>query len=152
MDDGHEFQSQKPKNLTRGMIQRLSRSLPQRALSSYPGAAFNPGGDDDMSDLEKYQELMMRAMRRQSNFNQFEATYTTAPQLILPASSRTYFMIQNVAAANLLYVGFGDQSAAGRGILIEAVNGFYEPFQVPQNDVWIAGNGTGLCNILYAND
>jgi hypothetical protein len=152
MSDGHEFQNQKPMFLGRGMLQKLPRSLPDRALHSYNGAKFNPGGGDDLSDLEKYQEEMMRAMRRQSNFHHVEFPFTTTAQLILPATTRTYFMVQNISAASLLYVGFGIQPAAGSGVLIEAVNGWFEPFQVPQNDIWIVGNGAGTAQVLYAND
>lgn len=78
--------------------------------------------------------------------------FDTEPVLILPATERTYFMVQNLSAVALLYMGFGTQPAAGRGFLVEAVNGWYEPFQVPQNDIWIVGNAAGTCTLIWAND
>jgi len=151
---GHGFQDQESSFLTRSMVQKVPRSTPATAISRYPGAEYSPpGGSDDLSDLEKYQNQMMRAMRRQSNFQQLQSVaFNTTAELILPATERTYFFIQNVSAAALLYVGFGTQPSSGNGILIAAVNGWYEPFMVPQNDVWIVGNAAGTCNILYSND
>lgn len=136
------------------MIQKVPRNLPAEVLSRYQGPEYTaPGEQNDVSDIEKYQEMTLRAVRRQSNFQMVTVPFDTTANLILPAAERTYFMVQNISAASLLYVGFGTEPIAGtKGFLVEAVNGWYEPFQVPQNDIWLVGNAAGNCTLIWAND
>ena len=137
---GHEFQGQQSQFLRPDMVRRVPRDLPSKAISTYLGGI-----------AEDANEELMRALRRQANFSQLIISYTAEPLLVLPATIRTYVLIQNIDSLETLYVGFGFEPSNGIGLLLAADGGFYEPFQVPQNDIWVVGSGAGTVNIIYAN-
>jgi hypothetical protein len=110
-----------------------------RAISTYRGGTYSP------------QEIGERIARRQADFFQLSITYTTTPVLILPASDRSYFLLQNLDAALDAFLGFSivPNPTIPIGLRVSAGDA-YEPYMVPQNDVWIVGSATGLATLLYS--
>ncbi len=136
----HEFQRQRSRGLTPEMVATTPRNIGNRALSTYIG------GDSP-------EEVRERINRRQVEFSQTTFDYDTEPFLQLPAGPRTYFLLQNLDAAFAIFVGFGTlpDQAASRGLKIAAGQA-YEPYMIPQNDVWICGTGVGKATLIYAVD
>lgn len=142
MSHDHEFQSDKPLDVMHpGLFRRIRRDLPQKAISKYQGVG-GPGANA--------QDEFMQALRRQSDFHQLVLGYDTPQVLILPATPRTYLLIQNLDPAADLYLGFDFQPAINKGLRL-IPGAFYEPFQVPQNDIWAAGSAAGTLTVIYAN-
>jgi hypothetical protein len=110
-----------------------------RAISVYRGGIYTPA------------EIGERIARRQAEFFQIPIVYTTTPVLILPASNRCYFLFQNLDAALDAFLGFSivPNQATSLGLRVSAGDA-YEPYMVPQNDVWVTGTGTGAATLLYA--
>lgn len=136
----HEFQRDRSVRLTPGMLPSTPRDIAKRAIATYVG------GDSP-------EEVRERINRRQVDFSQVDLEYDTEPFLYLPAGPRTYFLLQNLDAVFNMFVGFGtlpDQTA-GRGLRISAGDA-YEPYMIPQNDVWITGTGVGSATLIYAVD
>lgn len=141
----HEFQRQRPKGVTGIAIGRVDPSIERRAYAVYRGPNPQP-----LPPLDPIESATLQSLMRQSEFQQIFPTYSASPLLALAASSRAYFMIQNLSNAETLYVAFGQQPETAIGVqLIPGAS--YEPFQVPQNDIWIVGTGTARCTIVYAN-
>lgn len=115
------------------------RQIQARAISTYRGNDQSPEGQRE------------RINRRQVDFLQYSIPYDTTPFLYLPAGRRSYLLIQNLDAALAVFIGFGivPNQAASIGLKIAAGQA-YEPYTIPQNDVWITGTGTGLATIIYA--
>src|SRR4026207_1378845 len=136
---GHGFQEERARPLTDAFATFPDRETPGRALSSYRGLDTTPEGQ------------ALRASRRQAEFLQFSVPYDQTPFLYLPAGPRIYFLLQNLDAALDVFVGFGivpDQALA-TGLRISAGQA-YEPYMIPQNDVWICGTGVGEATLIYA--
>lgn len=136
----HEFQNDRARPLTPGRIRTTPRNIGDFAEPTYIG------GDSP-------EEIRDRINRRQVDFSQVSLEYDTEPFLYLPAGPRTYFLLQNLDAAFSIFVGFGtlpDQSVP-RGLKIAAGQAF-EPYMIPQNDVWICGTGVGSATLIYAAD
>jgi len=116
------------------------RDLGRRAVSVYRGGSSTP------------EDIAKRIERRQADFFQLPIVYTTTPTLILPASSRIYFLLQNLDLAFDVYLGFGTQPNQAQllGLRIAAGQA-YEPYWSPQNDIWITGTGTGKATLLFAS-
>jgi hypothetical protein len=146
---GHDFQEARPEYLRSNMVGRVSPALKQLATGTYRGAQSFEQPVLAEADPAYRQEL--RALRRQAEFQNFGVQYTTEPQLILPRSDRVYLIIQNLDAAAILFVGFGSRPTTTFGIRVLAL-GNYEPFVVPQNDVWLTGSAPGTAVIAYANN
>jgi hypothetical protein len=115
------------------------RQLHNRAISTYRGGDNTP------------EERAERISRRQVDFLQYSIPYDVTPFLYLPAGRRSYLLIQNLDVALSMFIGFGivPNQADSIGLKIAAGQA-YEPYMIPQNDVWITGTGTGLATILYA--
>lgn len=136
---GQGFQNERARPLSAETFGFPSREVHARAISSYRGLDNTPEG------------IAARAARRQTEFLQYSIPYDTVPFLYLPAGPRTYLLIQNLDAALSMFVGFGLQpnQAAEIGLKIAAGQA-YEPYMIPQNDVWITGTGIGLATLIYA--
>lgn len=126
---GHEFQQDK------------AHDVPLSALATTPRDIFK-------KSIRGYRENV--ASDRRGFFTQLLFPYTNAAQLILPQSNRGYFLIQNLDAVANLFVGFGFQPSAGIGLKI-IPGAAYEPFTVPQNDVFIIGDAAGNCTVLFSS-
>lgn len=91
------------------------------------------------------------------NFGSFSTINTivgTANILILPAPStkRIYLLIQNVSAANNLFVGFGNAVTPTTGIKIPPGGNYELNAIIPQDDVNIVADGLNTaCAIIYSN-
>ncbi len=104
---------------------------------------------------EQARDDSLTALRRQSAFIQSAFIATNAGTgivgsvtgIIRPAEFRTYFLIQNTAGAGIIYIGFGQSPTPGSALQI-APGGYYEPYQVPQNDIYIFGNVAAVTGIL----
>lgn len=138
MSQGHEFQRDRSRLLTPGMVASTPRDIGKRAIPTYRG------GDSP-------EEIAERINRRQVDFSQVPIEYDTDPFLYLPAGPRSYFLLQNLNAAFDIFVGFGIQPTTTRGLKIAAGEA-YEPYMIPQNDVWIVGTGVGVATLIYAVD
>jgi len=143
-EERNEFGTRPGEINARGGNLAPSRDIAKRAISSYRGGV---GGN---LTQQQWQE---RIDRQQVNFILLTINYTTTPVNVLPAAGRTYFLLQNLDAAFNLFVNFGQQAnqAASVGLRIAAGQA-YEPYRVPQDDIWIAGSGSGLCTLLYATN
>ena len=144
---GHEFQNDRAHDVPLSAAAVAERNIGRQAVRNYREAAGGTTGADGQPDMA----ALLYAMQGKAKFVQQIYAYTTAPQLILPEANRTYFFIQNLDAAANLLVGFGvvPEGVAGKGVKIIA-GGFYEPFRVPQNDIYIAGSAGGFAVVLFA--
>lgn len=143
---GHEFQNQKPRGVGQVRIGRTSPATGGRAVSVYRGGSPLP-----VPHLDPLADAELQGLRRQSEFQQIIFNFTTDPQLALSRSARSYFMVQNLDAAANLFIGFGTQPTGTVGVRLSPFAS-YEPFQVPQNDVFLIGDAAGTAVILYANE
>lgn len=136
---GHGFQQERPRPLDADFASFPDRETHGRAVSAYRGLDTSPEG------------RALRAARNQADFLQFSVPYDTIPFLYLPAGPRVYFLLQNLDAALDMFIGFGIQpnAAANLGLRISAGQA-YEPYMIPQNDVWICGTGVGDATLIYA--
>lgn len=154
---GHEFQEDTPHDLPLSALHQTPRNIFARANRIYadngqtPNASnVNPDGSGNQGRIVS--SASMYALQRKANFTQLSYGYTNVTQLVLPAASRTYLLIQNLDAAANLFIGFGFRPDGVAGIGLKIIpGGFYEPFQVPQNDVFIAGSGVGIATVLFSN-
>jgi hypothetical protein len=139
---GHEFQEERN---TFGAPGNQGAPLPRdnnrRAISIYRQGNTVP--------LELAADPKYRALNGQQNFFQLIPNYTVVANLFLPAADRTYLFIQNLDGVETLFVGIGTRAAVDQGVRL-IPGAYFEPFRVPQNDIWIIGSGTGRCIFLYA--
>jgi hypothetical protein len=122
-----------------------ARDIEQAAHSRYTGGRPVPDA------LQA--EPRFRALRRQADFKQLTVDVGVNPVLYLPADTRTYFLVQNLDAAVILFVGFGDRpnQATGRGLRLQPFVA-YEPYQVPQNDIYLTATAPMQALLIYANE
>lgn len=169
MTKGHDFQeAQRPRDYTAGDISSPFRDIQSRAFHKYrgvpaeiaqsadpaldPNAPGIPGSGINAGNLSQFQ-LLIRATMGMVDFQQLFFDYDATPQLILPASSRTYILIQNLDAAAFMYIGFGVQPDAANVQGVEVAPKFYyeQAQRIPQGDIWITGTAGGKCTVVYAN-
>lgn len=152
---GHEFQNDQGHDLPLNALARTPRNMFPKSVRIYGN---DPGGivtaalaNTDPAVPFDWRALLL-SMQRKANFVPMPFQYTTAPTLVLPRQDRTYLIIQNLDAAANLFVGpsFKPDGVNGIGLRV-APGAAYEPFEVPQNDIWLAGSAPGNCFIIYAN-
>ena len=102
-----------------------------------------------MGGLDPFQQMMLNALQRRAMFITTPFNYTTTVALLRPQEERGYFFIQNNSLAASLYVGFGQQPTPSTGVVVPA-GGYYEPFQVPQNEIWVIGSATDVGMLITA--
>jgi hypothetical protein len=140
--DNHEFQKQRPRQLSARMIQPVPRNISEIAAGRYPSIEAPPDNFD-----------ILRALQRKANFLPYTIQYTTTPTLVFPAQSRIYFFAQNLDTALNLWIGFGVQPSASNNVGVKVGPGLsIEPGMIPQNDVWFISTGTGFAHVLIAID
>lgn len=93
---------------------------------------------------------LLKAMWGMVNFNQQPFNYGATPIQVRPVEDRAYLFILNTSLVQTIYVGFGQQPNSSTGIWIGPNNGFYEPWRIPQNDIWIGGSGAGQGVLITA--
>lgn len=148
---GHEFQNDIAHDLPLSALSQTPRDAFSKAIRKYRANAV-AASQLALETGEANPLAILYALQRKANFTQLSLPYTTISSNVLPAQARTYIFLQNLSAAQNLYVGFGFQpnGIAGIGLRIPP-GGFYEPFQVPQNDIFVAGDGVGVVTVLFAN-
>jgi hypothetical protein len=147
---GHEFQNDQAHDLPLSALSQTPRNVFKDSTRIYR----DNSGEVIASVLASASpelKATIFAIQRKANFTQLIFPYTTATQLILPQAARSYFLIQNLDTLSDLYVGFGFKPDGINLLGLKVVAGSaFEPYQVPQNDVFIAGSGSGLCTVLFA--
>jgi len=93
------------------------------------------------------QDDTIKAIRRQSSFIQtpFEVGLTAIK--LRDYEERTYFLLQNTDTVNSLYIGFGILPTSLTGLIIPP-GGYYEPYQVPTNEIYVLGSGANTSGML----
>lgn len=149
----HEFQNQQGRELTE---EDFLVYLPQamRAGSLRTGSGYARRLKRDAARLgpsmEELLERLISATKRHSRFSYWSQTVlANTPVLALPAVVRDYLIIQNKDALNSLFIGLDFQPSSVLGFTM-AAGGFYEPFQVPSNDVWLNASANVAVTIFYA--
>lgn len=98
-------------------------------------------------DRRQY-EYMMRRIERRAHFSALAFSVgSTVATLIRRQEDRLYLLIQNTDAANKIYLGIGYQPSSTTGIVLTAGT-VYEPFQVPDNDIFVLGSAAGVTGVL----
>lgn len=130
----HEFQQQEPgaplpENLGDGGRPFF------RSRSPTEGAGIGvPGGS--VSQMEALR-LLLRGLWRQADFTPFYGSVGTTATLIRPREARGYLIMQNTSVAARLSIGIGYAPTIATGILLLPGGGAYEPWAVPQGDIWM---------------
>lgn len=121
-------------------------------LSSLPLDLMNEAGLKKQagSGLDPFWNDLLQAVRRRSIFNQQAFLFDTNVRRLRPYEERGYLIIQNVDPAASLYIGFGITPTATAGINLAPGGGYYEPIQVPQNEIYVVGTATGNGIIITA--
>jgi hypothetical protein len=125
---------------------RLSQTGTFRAIPM-PPELLDPG-----NPWYKLIEFCIDIVVGKQDFLASDFTVTNASAtLVRQAEERSYFLVQNNSAASIL-IGFGYAPTPTTGLVLPS-GGVYEPFKVPQNDVFILGTVVGAQNgvVLYAN-
>lgn len=144
---GHEFETQRPRRLS-GITQVGPPANTQRSVR--PSSVESAGLIE--STPEPYKSLIWAAQRR-GNFTPIFGVIGTTAQLVRPAESRTYILVQNTSIANQLFVGIGyapvNNGTSVTGLILAANGGNYEPSVIPQQDIWLLGSGANTGFVLY---
>lgn len=87
--------------------------------------------------------------RRTGRFMPVPFNVGVAPVLLIPEQpGRYYFFALNTSAVNRLFLGFDYEPNANNGVVLEINLGFYEPYTVPTNGVYVAAAGAGTTGVL----
>lgn len=155
---GHEFQNDQPHDLPLHALAQTPRNVFAKAARIYADNGQTPNASGDSSQVtsnpggRQAGSASLYALQRKANFTQLILPYTLATVLVLPATSRIYLLIQNLDAAANMFLGFGFKPDGAGGLGLKIIpGGYYEPFQVPQNDVFIAGSGVGNACVIFSN-
>ena len=101
-----------------------------------------------MADPGLLDRLNNQLPRRAGRFMPTPFTVGVAAQLLIPEQpGRFYLFILNTSGANRLFVGFDYEPTATNGVTLEVNLGFYEPWIIPTNTIFIAGAGAGTTGL-----
>lgn len=117
------------------------------------GTGFSGSPEEWFAFWRAYMESALLRLEKRVNFvpQPFSVGAGNPVGSIRPEEHRSYLLIQNTHATQILYIGFGYVPNAGNGLVL-GPGGFYEPLWVPQNEIWIVGSGAGTTGLLlYAN-
>lgn len=146
---GHEFETQVPQyNPVPNLGGRDPNSQP-RAPGRAPSYGVAVRGN-----FSQFQFELLNATNGQVEFIPIVGTVTTTtPILARPRENRTYCIIQNVSAAASLIVSFGYQPSSSpvTGLVLAPNGGSYEPFKIPQGDIWLLGSGGTASFVMYVS-
>jgi len=146
---GHEFEQQQarplPENLQGGPLPELQ----SRRATGITGVE----SPSLMNSLPEPWRSLIYASQRKGNFQSVVGTVGTTAILARPAENRTYIIIQNTSAANILFIGVGYQptnnGTAITGLILAANGGNFEPAVIPQEDIYVLGNAAGTSFVIY---
>ena len=146
---GHEFQTQQarplPPNLQGGPLPEL-QSRRSTGIASIESQSL-------MNTLPEPWRSLIYASQRKGNFQSVVGTVGATAILARPAESRTYLIVQNTSAANILFVGVGYQPTNNgttiTGLILAANGGNFEPSVIPQEDIYLLGNAAGTSFVIY---
>lgn len=100
---------------------------------------------------QAFADEVIRSLQRQARFVPINFAATTAATLLQSQQKRRYLIIQNTSATGILYLGFGYSPTSTTGLIIQA-GGYYEPFQIPDNDIFMLGSIASVTGVmLFAN-
>jgi hypothetical protein len=136
-------------------LARTVRSPYDLAADPRPAAGGLPDpvqpGDFGINDAAREQiarRIRERTGRSVGHFAPFPFLAQIAAAQIIPAQpGRFYFFICNNNAANRIFVGFDYEPNALNGVILEVNLGFYEPWIVPTNGIFIAAAGANTAGI-----
>lgn len=149
MSSRHEFQKDRP-----GM------RLPSTLYGGPPPYAGRADGGENARGVPQTAEntlgepwaTLLRGIQRKANLLPQYGTVGTTPILVRPAEDRLYLIVQNTSLAAQVYVGVGYPPSSVTGILLAANGGAYEPYVIPQQEIWILASAADTpFVILYAN-
>lgn len=111
---------------------------PGAGMPVQPGD-FAPSGISQEIVAER---IRRRTGRRTGRFVPFPFLAGVAAVQIIPTQlERFYFFIVNNSAVNRIFVGFDYEPNVNNGVLLEVNLGFYEPWIVPTNGIFVAAAG-----------
>ena len=133
---------------------RQVRNIQDLAAAPVPGtpgmplAPTQPGEFGNAPPEIVAEHIRRRTGRRTGRFVPYPFTIGAAAiQLIPQQLERFYFFIANNSAANRIFVGFDYEPNVNNGVLLEVNLGFYEPWIVPTNAIFVAAAGAGTQGI-----
>jgi hypothetical protein len=107
-----------------------------------------PGEFGNLSREIVAERIQRRSGRRAGRFAPFPFLAQIVPAQIIPTQlGRFYFFIVNNSAANRIFVGFDYEPNVLNGVLLEVNLGFYEPWIVPTNGIYVAAAGANTAGI-----
>lgn len=134
--------------MSQNPFERTVRNLYDLAADPVPGGSntppnpVQPGDFGALSQEVVAERIRRRTGRRTGRFVPFPFLAGVTAQQIIPTQlERFYFFIVNNSAANRIFVGFDYEPNVNNGVLLEVNLGFYEPWIVPVNAIFIAAAG-----------
>lgn len=118
--------------------------------SQGPGQASDPQATQDVDYLVGKQTRMFR---RQVNMLPavISLNNTTVVPVLTQQIDRTYLFLVNLDAAATAFIGIGYQPTTGTGLPLQPNGGFYEPLQVPINELFgLSSAASSRILVLYA--
>lgn len=108
-----------------------------------PGSGYGPGYSQP-EGISNYVKTL------RGTFLQMPFTVgTTAIQLLPEEPQRSYLFLLNYSAANQIFVGFDTLPIANANGVTLAVNlGFYEPWIIPTNPIYVLASAAGTQGLL----
>ena len=90
---------------------------------------------------------LLAAVKRQSNFLSAPFIADLIGTRLRQYEDRTYFLIQNTSAVGIIYLGFGTQPTPLNSLALPP-GAVYEPFEVPDNEIYILGSQNGVTGLI----
>jgi len=135
-------------------LQRTVRNIYDLAADPVPGgggfALPDPvqSGDFGAPDAQLGNRIRERSGRRTGRFVPVPFLAQLAPQQIIPYQpGRFYLIIINNSAANRIFLGLDYEPNALNGVILEVNLGFYEPWIVPTNGVYVTAAGANTAGV-----
>lgn len=148
----HDLPFQGPRDVPLDLRARREQTQPgYRPGADAPGIGFNQFDmalgnfrGDFLGDLSRVfiPRLERRAYHQLQAFNVGAAWVKARPE-----EPRVYFFIINNDAANNLFVAYAELDGTNGSIAI-GPGGFYEPWVIPINEIWIRGAAANVNGIL----
>lgn len=140
-------------------FERTVRNIQDLAADPVPGSPglplppTQPGEFGGASPELVAERIRRRTGRRTGRFVPFPFLAGVVVQQIIPTQlDRFYLFIVNNSAANRIFVGFDYEPNVNNGVLLEVNLGFYEPWIVPTNGIFVAAAGAatpGLAIVAF---
>ena len=124
----------------------------EQPFAPYPGSGRGPlipgSGSGPYYGGQAGTDNFIRSIR--GSFLQMPFTVGVAAIQLLPEEKeRCYFFMLNYDAANTIFIGFDtNPPTAVNGVTLAANLGFYEPWIIPTNAIFVAASGAGTQGML----